>query len=335
MSLRLIIFLGLLVSLNRPALSQSFKNLVFEGGGMRGISYAGALLELEQHGLLTNVEKVGGTSVGAITALTLALGYKAREIDSIIAQTNPKKFNDGTFLFFGGVSRLRKHYGWYKGNSFLKWTEGVIEQKTGDPNITFQQLHDKNYLDLFVTGTSLNNQKVIVFSYETYPSMMVKDAIRISMSIPFFFRAVFIDSAGHVLKKKKERAITHDIMVDGGFISNYPIDLFDAKDSTNHRIPNLYTLGFRLDTPEQQGYDMEKKGLAPIPVHSTKNYVGAFFNFIMENLNRSNLTDADWQRTVSIKAELVGPKIKKFSPAQREALINNGREAMKVYLGIE
>jgi NTE family protein len=120
-----------------PARGQSFTNLVFEGGGMRGISYAGALAELEQRGLLNELEKVGGTSVGAIAALTLALGYKADEIESIIAQTNPKKFNDGTFLLFGGVTRLRRHYGWYKGDAFLKWTEKIIEQKTGDSDITF------------------------------------------------------------------------------------------------------------------------------------------------------------------------------------------------------
>lgn len=332
--MRLAILPIMFLFLSQVTQGQAFKNLVFEGGGMRGISYAGALSELEQRGLLTELEKVGGTSVGAITALTLALGYKAREIEAIIAQTNPKKFNDGTFLFFGGVSRLRRHYGWYKGNAVLKWTEQVIERKTGDPDITFRQLHERKYLDLYVTGTSLNNQKVIVFSYETYPDMMVKDAIRISMSIPFFFRAVFIDTTGHVLKKKKDRAVKHDIMVDGGFITNYPIDLFDATDSTNRRIPNPHTLGFRLDTPKQLEYDEEGKGLAPVTVHSTKNYVGAFFNFIMENLNRSNLTDADWQRTVSIRAELVGPKIKKFTPVQRETLIQNGKQAMKVYLDL-
>jgi NTE family protein len=330
--MRFIIFSSLISVLSSSAFGQPYKNLVFEGGGMRGISYAGALKELEQRGLLGELEKVGGTSVGAITALTLALGYKAHEIESIIAETNPKKFNDGTFLFFGGVSRLRKQYGWYKGNAFLKWTEVIIARKTGNPNITFQQLHEKKYPDLYVTGTSLNNQKIIVFSYETYPDMMVKDAIRISMSIPFFFRAVFIDASGHVLGKKKERVVPHDIMVDGGFIANYPIDLFDAIDSTHTRIPNPNTLGFRLDTPEQVGYDLEKKGLAPVTVQSTKNYVGAFFNFIIENLNRANLTAADWHRTVSIQAALVGPKIKKFTPAERDALIENGRQAMKTFL---
>ena len=65
-TMRLTIFLIFFFLWNQVAHGQSLKNLVFEGGGMRGISYAGALAELEQRGLLTELEKVGGTSVGAI-----------------------------------------------------------------------------------------------------------------------------------------------------------------------------------------------------------------------------------------------------------------------------
>jgi NTE family protein len=311
-------------------LSQTIKNLVFEGGGVRGISYAGAIGELERLGLLKDIEKVGGTSVGAITALTLSLGYTAKEIESIIGDTNPGKFNDGNFLLFGGPSRLRKHYGWYKGNKFLRWTEKLIEKKTGNGDITFMEHHMKNYRDLYVTGTSLNNQKVIVFSYETYPNMKVKDAIRISMSTPFFFQAVFIDSVGQVLPKRKAK-VDYDIMVDGGFITNFPIHLFDTKDSINNRIANPNTLGFRMDSKDQLEYDKQGKGLAPVPVHSVVNFISAFFNFIMENMNRAELTPEDWARTVSISAERVGAKVKKVSPEDRKRLIENGRTAMLHY----
>ena len=60
------------------ASAQAPENLVFEGAGIRGIAYSGAIAELEQHGLLKNIKRVGGTSAGAITALLLCLGYTAR-----------------------------------------------------------------------------------------------------------------------------------------------------------------------------------------------------------------------------------------------------------------
>ncbi|WP_226163281.1 patatin-like phospholipase family protein [Hymenobacter terricola] len=55
----------------QPAASR-YRNLVMEGGGIRGIAYGGALLELEQQGILRGLERVGGTSAGAIQAALLA-----------------------------------------------------------------------------------------------------------------------------------------------------------------------------------------------------------------------------------------------------------------------
>lgn len=59
------------------------KNLVFEGGGILGISYLGALDYLYSHNLVKDVERVAGTSVGAITALLLSLNLTFEEISRI------------------------------------------------------------------------------------------------------------------------------------------------------------------------------------------------------------------------------------------------------------
>ena len=328
--MRWIIIVGFTVlSYSSPA--QSFENLVFEGGGMRGVSYAGALSVLAEQGHLKNIKRVGGTLVGAITALMLALGYTPGEIEKEIAKTNPRKFNDGTVLFLGGPTRLRKHFGWYKGKQVSRWIGGLIEKKLGDEEITFAQLHQMGRPGLYVTGTSLNNQRVIVFSHETYPNMNVREAVRASMSIPFFFKPVIIDSSGHLLKKPMKDH-HHDIVVDGGFIANYPIELFDSIAQDGNRISNPATLGIRLDTPGQLEFDKQQKGLAPWPVYSFRNFVGAFYNFILENLNRSNLTAADWNRTIAIRSELVGAKIKRLQPNEREAMMAAGRQATLEYL---
>tara|TARA_B100001059_G_scaffold24418_2_gene19661 strand:- start:1988 stop:2257 length:270 start_codon:yes stop_codon:yes gene_type:complete len=71
----------------------TIKNLVFEGAGVRGIAYAGAIKELENNKLISQIEKVGSTSAGAITAMMLALGYSSDEIGEIISQTNLSSFN--------------------------------------------------------------------------------------------------------------------------------------------------------------------------------------------------------------------------------------------------
>ena len=137
-------FLHLLV-LNIPLilLAQNhlpIKNLVFEGSGLRGIAFCGSIIEMEKRNMIQPIEKVGGSSAGAITALALALGYSGSEIQEIIAGTNFKKFNDGRYFFIGGINRVNKYFGWYRGHRFIKWLEKLIVKKTGDADISFQGL---------------------------------------------------------------------------------------------------------------------------------------------------------------------------------------------------
>jgi NTE family protein len=308
---------------------QAITNLVLEGAGVRGIAYVGALKYLEEKNLSSGIEKVGGTSAGAIMALTISLGYNSKEIEDLVYSMKVQKFNDGKFFFIGGIARMNRHYGWYRGKRFSNWLEEVIENKTGNADITFAELYAKGFKDLYVTGTSLNNQKLIVFSRASYPNMKVKDAVRISMSIPLYFEALIIDSAGHVVSRRDAKRY-HDIVVDGGLTGNFPITIFDSA-SINHRVINTSTLGLRIDTPEQIAYDTASKGIAPIPIHRFKTYVGAFYNFVIENLNRSQLTAADWKRSVSISCGDIGPKIRKLKIEEKNLLINNGYEAMRSY----
>ena len=113
-----IALLFVITHMNAGAQLNPIKNLVFEGAGVRGIAYCGAMQELESGGLLQHVERVGGTSAGAITALTISLGYTAEEIAKIISTTDFKKFNDGRFIFFGGINRTNKYFGWYRSYKF-------------------------------------------------------------------------------------------------------------------------------------------------------------------------------------------------------------------------
>lgn len=57
-------------------------SLVFEGGGVKGVAYAGAYKVLkEQTGLLDKLHWVAGSSAGAMTALLVALNLTSDEID--------------------------------------------------------------------------------------------------------------------------------------------------------------------------------------------------------------------------------------------------------------
>jgi len=331
------IFLIIVFLTNFYCYSQNvpIRNLIFEGAGIRGIAYSGAIKELEVHNILKDVERVGGTSSGAITALLLSIGYSADEIALVVNNTPFKKFNDGKFFFIGGINRLRNYFGWYRGQAFERWLSKLIEAKTNNANITFGELKQRGFRDLYITGTCLNKQSLIIFSNENYPNMKVKDAVRITMSIPLYFEAVFIDSTGKIIHHPKNKNGL-DVMMDGGFIANFPIKTFDSTKyfdltKSNSFAPNPQTIGFRIDREDQIENDASGKSLAPININSLKDYFGAFYNIIIENLNRQTLTNDDWRRTISISDGNVAPRLRRVPKDEVDILMHNGSIATKNY----
>jgi NTE family protein len=102
-------------------MTAQFRNLVFEGGGVKGIAYVGAIQVLAQRGALTGIRRVGGTSAGAINALILTLGYDLGEQKTILESTDFSRFMDDSFGVIRDIRRLATKFGWYKGDFFSGW----------------------------------------------------------------------------------------------------------------------------------------------------------------------------------------------------------------------
>ncbi|MFZ4785380.1 MAG: patatin-like phospholipase family protein [Flavobacteriales bacterium] len=325
--------------------TQTIDNLVFEGAGIRGIAYCGALMELEEQGYLSSVQRVAGTSSGAITASLLSVGYTPQEIYDIIGETNFGKFNDGGGLFIGGIHRLKKKLGYYKGRKFLDWLEKLIEAKTGNKNFTFADLEQKvtanrfnnPFKHLVISATSLNHQEALFFSYYTYPQMRIVDAVRASMAVPYYFEPLIIDSLGKSVSFKEMKPSDH-ICVDGGFVTNFPIYIFDyAPYCTGVETPiagtrncSGSTFGLRIDNQDQIDADQNgHRELVDVPIADIKDYSIAFYYLVKESMNRYMLTEDDWLRTISISDCAIGPKVKKLSIAEKQLLIDAGRKAVR------
>lgn len=308
-----------------------FRNLVFEGGGVKGIAYGGALTELERKNILEKVERVAGTSAGAITALLIALGYSAKETSDIIANTPFNDFSDDDFGIVFDILRLIRKFGWHKGNEFYDWISRLVKEKLGKKDFTFGELHElagKNgFRELYVVGTNLSKQVSEVYSYETTPEMQIREAIRISMSIPIYFKSV----------KKSD-----DVMTDGGVILNYAINIFDNEKYLNNKangeevghkkglgyVFNHETLGFRLDSESEIQYNKEGWKNVPAKINNIKDYSLALLGFMMESANKSHLHKNDWNRTVFLNT--LGVKTTDFNLSKEKinALINEGEKGV-------
>lgn len=323
-----------------------FRNLVFEGGGVKGIAYVGAMEVLQKKGILENIRRVGGTSAGAINAMLLALGYTNADQLKILSALNFKNFLDDSWGVVRDTNRLIQRFGWYKGDFFHEWAGKLIAKKLGTPHATFWDLHEAGGRDLYVYGTNLSTRFGEVFSIEHTPNARIADAVRISMSIPLFF-AAFRNSRG-------------DVYVDGGALNNYPVKLFDrAKyieeaerpamacprpyyEAENRKFLRKYpksspyvfnrqTLGFRLDTKQEIAVFRYGREPQREEIDDFFDYVVALTTTVIESQATQHLHSDDWQRTVYI--DTLGVKTTDFgiSAAKKKTLVESGRQGTQEY----
>jgi NTE family protein len=329
-------------------MTSQFRNLVFEGGGVKGIAYVGAMQVLSQRGLLEDILRVGGTSVGAIHALMVALGYDIHAQREIVGSVDFRRFMDHSFGFIRDFRRLWKAFGWHKGDFFYDWAGSLVQERLGTAQATFRDLHDAGRPDLYVIGTNLSTGYAEAFSVERFPDMPLAAAVRISMSLPLFFAA-------------KRFGPREDVYVDGGVMLNYPVKLFDRQryidipaeadavrftDYYNRenarfllqrpgRSPYVYnrqTLGLRLDTAEEIGlfrYDEPPQGKT---IKTFPTYARALIAAFMQVQENQHLHSDDWQRTLYINTLDVKTTDFDLPDQQKTALIMEGIKGAETYL---
>lgn len=292
-----------------------FKNLVFEGGGVKGIAYTGALEVLDREGILQDIERVAGTSAGAMMAVLVGLRYSSKEMQEVLWDLNFKGFIDSSWGILRNSHRLFKEYGWCKGDYFRSVMAELIERKTGNGEITFGELaRMQQFRDIYLVGADLTTGLSKLFCAQQTPEVKVADAARISMSIPLIFAAI--------RDKDKKR-----LYVDGGLLENYAIKTFDqigyVADRNHFRRTEYYdkinsqtkslkskvqreyvynkeTLGFRLDSEEDISMYLTHEEVPCKEINNFFNYTKALVTTLIDFQNNVHLHSDDWQRTVYI-----------------------------------
>lgn len=317
-----------------------YKNLVLEGGGVRGLAYAGVFSVLEEKGLLQQIENVGGSSAGSIAGMMVSIGYTASEIDSMMVELRIQKFNDGKGGLLGKYRRFKNGFGIYKGIAFEKWLQQLVAFKTGNPGLTFQQLHEMHlanphFKDFYCTGTNLSKQRLEIFSYKNTPHMPIALAARISGGIPMYFAPVALDNDMKKIKVKDSLSFIN-YYVDGGMLSNYPISMFDSCVHAIHspllcdKINfNTETIGIKLERPQQIDSLYNNSIIIPsYNINKLSVYLAAFSNLLIETLNRKYPgLENEKGRTIYVSQGNISSQIKKTKYQDKMLLYTNGVNA--------
>jgi NTE family protein len=292
-------------------MSLNYSNLVFEGGGVKGIAYVGALQVLQDKNMLQQVKAVAGTSAGSIVAALLSLGYDAVAIHTIMNELDFSKLEDGW-----DPLRIPFTYGLYKGDYFLNWLRQRVKEAPGK-NLTetasFADCKNAGCKDLYVFATDLNTKNIKEFSFANTPTVPVAEAVRASMSIPLFFKAWQFSNGNP----------DNHIYVDGGVVLNYPITVFDSG-----VIPNMQTLGFFLRNINGVNASSDLK------YDQIITYIRSLFDTLLD----SQVIEFDEDSTEKIRSVMIddhGISATDFhlTEAQKQQLIQSGREAAEKFLG--
>src|SRR5262245_29888988 len=297
---------------------------VFEGGGVKGIGLVGAVAVTEAKGY--DFVNVAGTSAGAIVAALVAAGYRAEELRAIMATLDYGKFKDPGWIdripVLGKAMSLGIEKGIYEGEYFEDWMRQQLQKKGkrkfGD--LIMDEFKDSvpYRYKLRVVASDLSRGKMLVLPQDIKDFGIEPDdldiarAVRMSMSIPFFFEPVTM-----TLQNKKQTYI-----VDGGILSNFPIQLFD--DGTPN--PSWPTFGYLL---------VEEDPSRPITVrheiHGPLSMFAALFATMMEAHDRMYVESDAFARTIPIPTKGVTATEFDLSKERAEMLYQSGRAAAESF----
>ena len=218
-ALALITFLLLL-----PMWVQAQKvGLVLSGGGAKGLTHIGIIRALEENNI--PIDYITGTSMGAIVGSLYAMGYSPDDMEALLKSEDFKRW------YSGEVEEEYMYY--FKKNlptpeflnirlSFrdsLKIKPQFLPSSVVDPvqmNLVFIDLYarataacggdfDKLFIPFRCVASDVYNKKQLVMKRGD-----LGDAVRASMSFPFMFKPIEIDSV---------------LAYDGGIYNNFPTDV--------------------------------------------------------------------------------------------------------------
>lgn len=277
--------------------------LSFEGGGLKAYAYVGVLQCLEDKKVdISKIKVISGSSIGAFTALCIALGYNSTDFETIL-----RSISIPDFLNCSSIMRALPNLLWYYGMISLSALEKIIkdsiEKKGLSADITFEDFHKKNSIDFIVTGSNINTMRTHYYNYKNTPSMKIADAVKISVSYPILFIPTFIDG---------------NYYVDGGLYRNIP---FQYGESEYH---DLKSIGFVLK--EDSEVYQESRNLI--------EYLLCLLNGLYNNSTWSDFCNDKYEKDARICEILIPKGVSSFSvtESQKEELKANGYQATEMFL---
>ena len=192
--------------------------LVLSGGGASGIAHIGVLKALEENHI--PVDCITGTSIGALVGSLYAIGYSPEEIEKIVKTEKFRNWSQGVidpqYAYY--FKRTDDDASWIS----LKLDTAIINALP--TNLISPVAMDFGMMELAGAGAAAANYdfdslfvpfRCVAANVEQKKSIIFKkgdlaQAVRASMSYPFYIRPITIDGS---------------LLFDGGLYNNFPSNI--------------------------------------------------------------------------------------------------------------
>lgn len=214
--------LASLIILSAQFLSAQKVGLVLSGGGAKGAAHIGVIKALEENNI--PIDYIAGTSIGAIIGSLYAMGYSPEEMLALMQSKEFAYWQSGTveenYVYYFKKPDPTPEFAHFSldMSDSLQIKTNFLPQSLVNPiqmNQAFMALFSQataragwNFDNLFVpfrcVASDVYNKKAIIFKNGD-----LGDAVRASMTFPFFFQPIWRDSVP---------------LFDGGIYDNFPVN---------------------------------------------------------------------------------------------------------------
>jgi len=318
----------------RKADKPKLVDLVLSGGGVKFIGLVGGIVALMDAGY--SIKRVSGVSAGSVVAAILAAAsvgdqLTGEEVKELAFSVPLHKWRDsGPVPYLGAAWGLVRETSMYRGDAAYDWIRSELKNLGV---IYFGDVVDVDRLvvgpryKLVVTVADLTAAQLVRLPWD-YPRLYgldpdeqpVADAVRASMAIPFFYRPVKLTGASG----------TTSTLVDGGVLSNFPIDTFDRADG---KPPLWPTFGITVLPRPNEGLGAVMPALKPLRFFEQTALLESLLTTMLAGHDQTHLSKP-WVSARSIAVESTNVGVLDFdSPRGRlEELYDNGYAAAEHFL---
>jgi NTE family protein len=310
-------------------------DLVLSGGGVKFIGLVGAISGLMDAGY--SFPRVSGVSAGSVVAAILAAASNGAqltsgEIKELAFSAPVRKWRDaGPVPYLGAAWGLLRDTSMYRGDAAYDWVRSELKNlgvtRFGDLLLGEDNQIERRRYKLVVTVSDVTAAQLVRLPWDYRrlygldpDEQPVADAVRASMAIPFFYRPVKLTGADG----------TTSTLVDGGVLSNFPIDTFDRPDGKPPRWP---TFGITVLPRPSEGIGAVMPALKPLRLFEQTALLESLLTTMLAGHDQTHLSQP-WvaARSIAVESTNVGVLDFDISRGRLEELYDNGYAAAQTFL---